>query len=210
MTPDEAREFWDGRYGDESYLFGEQPSAFLARQADRLRPGQTALAVADGEGRNGVWLARQGLTVTTTDLSPRALAKARALAERHGVSIDARLADLETWDWPAAAFDVVVGVFIQFAPPHQRDRLFGRMKQALKPGGLLLLEGYRPEQLAYGTGGPGQVENLYTETLLRDAFGDLEEISLLSYDAEIAEGSGHVGLSALIDLVARKPGPAAA
>jgi SAM-dependent methyltransferase len=210
MTPDEAREFWDGRYGDESYLFGEQPSAFLARQADRLRPGQTALAVADGEGRNGVWLARQGLTVTTTDLSPRALAKARALAERHGVSIDARLADLETWDWPAEAFDVVVGVFIQFAPPHQRDRLFGRMKQALKPGGLLLLEGYRPEQLAYGTGGPGQVENLYTETLLRDAFGDLEEISLLSYDAEIAEGSGHVGLSALIDLVARKPGPAAA
>mgnify|MGYP001355664932 FL=1 len=210
MTPDEARAFWDGRYGDESYLFGEQPNAFLARQADRLRPGQTALAVADGEGRNGVWLARQGLTVTTTDLSPRALAKARALAERHGVSIDARLADLETWDWPAEAFDVVVGVFIQFAPPHQRDRLFGRMKQALKPGGLLLLEGYRPEQLAYGTGGPGQVENLYTETLLRDAFGDLEEISLLSYDAEIAEGSGHVGLSALIDLVARKPGPAAA
>lgn len=210
MTPEQAREFWDGRYGDESYLFGEQPNAFLARQADRLRPGQTALAVADGEGRNGVWLARQGLTVTTTDLSPRALAKARALAERHGVSIDARLADLETWDWPSGAFDVVVGVFIQFAPPHQRDRLFGRMKQALKPGGLLLLEGYRPEQLAYGTGGPGQVENLYTETLLRDAFGDLEEISLLSYDAEIAEGSGHVGLSALIDLVARKPASAAA
>lgn len=210
MTSDEAREFWDGRYGDESYLFGEQPSAFLARQADRLRPGQTALAVADGEGRNGVWLARQGLTVTTTDLSPRALAKARALAERHGVSIDARLADLETWDWPAEAFDVVVGVFIQFAPPDMRDRLFARMKQALKPGGLLLLEGYRPEQLAYGTGGPGQVENLYTEPLLRDAFGDLEEISLVSYDAEIAEGSGHVGLSALIDLVARKPGPATA
>ena len=210
MTPDEARAFWDGRYGDETYLFGEQPSAFLTRQADRLRPGQTALAVADGEGRNGVWLARQGLTVTTTDLSPRALAKARALAERHGVSIDARLADLETWDWPSEAFDVVVGVFIQFAPPHQRDRLFGRMKQALRPGGLLLLEGYRPEQLAYGTGGPGQVENLYTETLLRDAFGDLEEISLLSYDAEIAEGSGHVGLSALIDLVARKPASAAA
>jgi len=210
MTPDEARAFWDGRYGDESYLFGEQPNAFLARQADRLRPGQTALAVADGEGRNGVWLARQGLTVTTTDLSPRALAKARALAERHGVSIDARLADLETWDWPSEAFDVVVGVFIQFAPPRQRDRLFDRMKQALKPGGLLLLEGYRPEQLAYGTGGPGQVENLYTETLLRDAFGDLEEISLLSYDAEIKEGSGHVGLSALIDLVARKPASAAA
>ena len=209
MTADEACAFWDGRYGDETYLFGEQPNAFLERQADQLRPGMTALAVADGEGRNGVWLARRGLTVTTTDLSPRAVAKARALAERHGVAIDARLADLETWDWPVEAFDVVVGVFIQFAPPGVRDRLFARMKQALKPGGLLLIEGYRPKQLAYGTGGPGQVENLYTEALLRDAFGDMEAISLASYDAEIAEGSGHVGLSALIDLVARKPGPTA-
>lgn len=209
MTADEARAFWDGRYGDETYLFGEQPNAFLERQADQLRPGMTALAVADGEGRNGVWLARRGLTVTTTDLSPRAVAKARALAERHGVAIDARLADLETWDWPVEAFDMVVGVFIQFAQPGVRDGLFARMKQALKPGGLLLIEGYRPEQLAYGTGGPGQVENLYTEALLRDAFGDMEAISLASYDAEIAEGSGHVGLSALIDLVARKPGPAA-
>lgn len=205
MTPDEARAFWDGRYGGESYLFGEQPNAFLARQADRLRPGMSALAVADGEGRNGVWLARQGLKVTSTDIALRAVAKARALAARHGVEVDARLADLETWNWPVKAFDVVVGVFIQFAPPDMRDRLFERMKQALKPGGLLLLEGYRPEQLAYGTGGPSQVENLYTEALLRDAFADMEVVSLASYDAEIAEGSGHVGPSALIDLVATKP-----
>jgi SAM-dependent methyltransferase len=136
------------------------------------------------------------------------VAKARALAARHGVEVDARLADLETWDWPVEAFDVVVGVFLQFAPPDMRDRLFERMKQALKPGGLLLLEGYRPEQLAYGTGGPGQVENLYTEALLRDAFADMEVVSLAGYDAEIAEGSGHVGPSALIDLVVRKPAAA--
>lgn len=209
MTPEQARAFWDGRYGDESYLFGERPNAFLERQADRLRPGMTALAVADGEGRNGVWLARRGLAVTSTDISPRAVAKARALAARHGVEVDARLADLDAWDWPVEAFDVVVGVFVQFTPPDMRDRLFVRMKQALKPGGLLLLEGYRPEQLAYGTGGPAQVENLYTEALLRDAFADMEVVSLDSYDAEIAEGSGHVGLSALIDLVAIKPEPAA-
>ena len=209
MTPEQARAFWDGRYGDESYLFGERPNAFLERQADRLRPGLTALAVADGEGRNGVWLARQGLAVTSTDISPRAVAKARALAARHGVEVDARLADPDAWDWPVEAFDVVVGVFVQFAPPDMRDRLFARMKQALKPGGQLLLEGYRPEQLAYGTGGPAQVENLYTEALLRDAFADMEVVSLVSYDAAIVEGSGHVGLSALIDLVAVKPDPAA-
>lgn len=210
MTPDEARAFWDGRYDDASYLFGERPNAFLERQADRLRPGMTVLAVADGEGRNGVWLARQGLKVTSTDISPKAVAKARALAARHGVEVDARVADLDRWDWPVAAFDVVVGIFVQFAPPDMRDRLFARMKQALKPGGLLLLEGYRPEQLGYGTGGPGQVENLYTEVLLRDAFADMEGVEVSSYDAEIVEGAGHVGLSALIDLVAVKPGRGAA
>ncbi|MFT4913014.1 MAG: SAM-dependent methyltransferase [Brevundimonas sp.] len=209
MTPEQARAFWDSRYGDESYLFGERPNAFLERQADRLRPGMTVLAVADGEGRNGVWLARQGLTVTSTDISPKAVAKARALAARHGVEIDAQLADLDAWDWPVGAFDVVVGVFVQFAPPAMRDRLFARMKQALKPGGLLLLEGYRPEQLAYGTGGPGQVENLYTEALLRDAFADMTGVELASYDAGITEGAGHSGLSALIDLVAIRPEPAA-
>jgi len=205
MTPEQARAFWDGRYGDESYLFGERPNAFLERQADRLQPGMTVLAVADGEGRNGVWLARQGLKVTSTDISPKAVAKAWALAARHGVEVDAQLADLEAWDWPVEAFDVVVGVFIQFAPPAMRDRLFTRMKQALKPGGLLLLEGYRPEQLAYGTGGPGQVENLYTEALLREAFSDMAVVELASYDAGITEGSGHSGLSALIDLVAIRP-----
>ena len=210
MTPEQARAFWDGRYGDPSYLFGEGPNAFLERQADRLRPGMTVLAVADGEGRNGVWLARQGLTVTSTDISPKAVAKARALAARHGVEIDAQLADLDTWDWPVGTFDVVVGIFVQFAPPAMRDRLFARMKQALKPGGLLLLEGYRPEQLAFGTGGPGQAENLYTEALLRDAFADMTGVELVSYDAGITEGAGHSGLSALIDLVAIRPEPAAA
>lgn len=205
MDDADAREFWNSRYDREDYLFGEAPNAFLTAQAHRLTPGASALAVADGEGRNGVWLAEQGLAVTTTDIAPRAVEKARALAARRGVALDARLVDLETWDWPVEAFDVVVGVFIQFAPPAMRDRLFSRMKAALKPGGLFLLQGYRPEQLAYGTGGPGQAENLYTETQLRDAFADFDILSLEAYDAEVAEGDGHNGRSALIDLVARRP-----
>ena len=116
------------------------------------------------------------------------------------------LVDLSAWVFPAAAFDVVAAIFIQFAGPDLRARLFAGMKQALLPGGLLLLEGYRPEQLGYGTGGPPLIENLYTEAMLRDAFGDLEILELSAQDAVIEEGTAHRGMSALIDLVARKPG----
>jgi hypothetical protein len=100
---------------------------------------------------------------------------------------------------------VVAGIFFQFAGPELRARIFRNVKAALKPGGLVLVEGYGPKQLDYKTGGPGVLENLYTEALLRDAFADFEILELRSYDAEIAEGEGHKGMSALVDLVARKP-----
>ncbi|MDP3403704.1 MAG: class I SAM-dependent methyltransferase [Brevundimonas sp.] len=205
MDADAARQFWNSRYDRPDYLFGEAPNAFLASQSGRLTPGLTALVIADGEGRNGVWLAERGLTVTTTDIAPRAVEKALALAARRGVSLAARVTDLDQWDWPEAAFDLVVAIFIQFAAPDARDRLFARMKAALKPGGLILLQGYRPQQIAYGTGGPPQVENLYTESLLRDAFADFDIVHLGSHDSDISEGAGHAGRSALIDLVARRP-----
>lgn len=197
--------FWDERYAGEDYLFGEEPNAFLARQKPLLPSNGRALAVADGEGRNGVWLARQGLTVTSIDSSAVAQEKARRLAARHSVALDIVLADLENWDWPAAGYEVVVGIFFQFAPPDLRDRLFARMRAALVPGGLLLIEGYGPGQLAYNTGGPRQLDQLYTEELLRTAFSDFDILRLESYDAELEEGSRHVGPSALVDLVARKP-----
>ena len=197
--------FWDERYQGEAYLFGEAPNAFLARQAERLRPGMSALAVADGEGRNGVWLAEQGLDVLSVDGSSIAQDKARRLAARRGVELALEAADLTTWAWPVERFDLVAAIFIQFAGPDLRAQLFEKMKSALKPGGLLLLEGYRPEQIAYGTGGPRAEENLYTEALLAEAFSDFEILSLQAYDATIEEGAGHSGPSALIDLVARRP-----
>lgn len=196
---------WDERYAGEDYLFGEVPNAFLARQAARLKAGQRALAVADGEGRNGVWLAEQGLKVHAVDSSSVAQEKARRLAARRHVEVEFELADLLAWPFPEAAYDVVVAIFIQFTGPAERTRMFEGMKRALRPGGLLLLEGYRPEQLAYGTGGPSQLENLYTEALLREAFADFEIETLSVYDAELNEGARHRGMSAVIDLVARKP-----
>lgn len=197
---------WNERYAGEEFLFGTAPNAFLAAQRARLPAHGRALAVADGEGRNGVWLAEQGLDVLAVDASDVGLAKSRRLAAARGVTLAWELADLATWEFGHERFDVIAAIFIQFADPALRARLFAGMAAALKPGGVLLLEGYRPEQLDYRTGGPSELANLYTEPMLREAFAALRIEHLASYDAALDEGAGHRGMSALIDMVARKPG----
>ena len=199
-----AQARWNARFAEPGYLFGTVPNRFLASQAQRLHAGQRALAIADGEGRNGVWLATQGLDVTAVDFSPVALAKARVLAEGAGVSLTALEADIGAWTWPEAAFDVVAAIFIQFAAPELRAAIFRGIHTTLRPGGLVMLQGYRPEQLAYGTGGPPHAENMYTAALLRSAFADMDILHLAEHDSPLAEGNGHAGMSALVDLVARK------
>lgn len=196
---------WDERYGGADYLFGTEPNRFLTEQSERLQPGASALAVADGEGRNSVYMARQGLRVTAMDSSRVGLAKARRLAERRGVDVNFVEADLADWKWTPGAYDLVVAIFIQFAEPAFRAELFDGMQRTLKPGGILLLHGYTPRQIEYGTGGPPQVEHLYTPEMLAEAFSGMEILTLRDYEARLAEGSGHAGRSALIDLVARKP-----
>jgi protein-L-isoaspartate O-methyltransferase len=196
---------WNERFAAEDYVFGKAPNAFLASQAARLRKGMRALAVADGEGRNGVWLAEQGLDVVSVDSSSVALAKAQRLAAERGVKITTINADLETWDWSGGPYDLIAAIFIQFAAPALRTKLFARMKASLAPGGILILQGYRPEQLTYRTGGPPIAENMYTAAMLGAAFGDIEILHLLEHDSVIEEGRGHSGMSALVDFVARKP-----
>lgn len=197
-------ERWQDRFAGEDYRFGTEPNLFLKSQAHRLRKGQTALSIADGEGRNGVFLAEQGLDVLSLDFSPNGQAKARKLAAARGVPIRTEQADVITWNYPPEAFDVVVAIFFQFATPAERAKIFAGIKRTLKPGGLLLLEGYGPKQLDYKTGGPGKLENLYTREILEAAFGDFASCDIREYDAEIHEGAGHGGMSALIDLVAVK------
>jgi len=197
-------ERWESRFAVPEYVFGKAPNAFLKSKAHLLKRGQKALAFADGEGRNGVFLAEQGLDVLSLDFSPNAVAKAKALAKERGVSLRIEKANIFTWDWPPAAFDVVVGIFFQFASPDQRTKLFVNIKKTLKPGGLLLIEGYRPEQVDLKTGGPPQRENMYTTKMLQEAFGDFAELDIKEHDSVVDEGSGHKGLSALIDLVGRK------
>jgi cyclopropane fatty-acyl-phospholipid synthase-like methyltransferase len=195
---------WDERFAQEGYLFGTEPNDFLVSQRQLLKPGMSCLALADGEGRNGVWLAQQGLHVLSVEASAVALEKAQKLARRRGVSVEFEQADLAHWHWGESRFDVVAAIFIQFAPPALREQMFAGIKRCLKPGGLLLLQGYTPRQLEYKTGGPPVAENLYTEALLRKAFGDMEWQHFAEHDKVISEGEGHSGMSALMDLVARK------
>jgi SAM-dependent methyltransferase len=195
---------WQERYATDEYRFGTAPNVFLASQAKLLPKSGKALAVADGEGRNGVFLAEHGLDVLSLDFSPNAQATARKLAAARGVTISVEQADVINWSYPPDAFDVVAAIFFQFAAPPDRDRIFAGIKRTLKRGGLLLLEGYGPKQLEYKTGGPGILENLYTREILEAAFGDFALLDIREYDAELHEGAGHGGMSALVDLVAVK------
>lgn len=199
------RDFWNERFAAEAYVFGTAPSVFLQENAPVIPPGSRVLVPADGEGRNSVFLAQQGHTVVATDIAEEGIAKARKLADKAGASVDFQLLDLQGWDWPEAAFDAIVGIFIQFAPPAFRDEIFAGMKRAVRPGGVVLLHGYTPKQLEFRTGGPPNLDHLYTDALLRDAFDGWEILRLESYERDLDEGAGHSGRSALVDLVARRP-----
>ncbi|MBV7378212.1 SAM-dependent methyltransferase [Maritimibacter dapengensis] len=197
---------WNQRFDTDEYIFGKTPSQFLVSHEGLFAPGLTALAIADGEGRNSVWLAEQGLDVTAMEGSPNAIAKARKLAEERGVDVSFREADIFTYDWDTTNYDFVIGVFFQFMGPDAREDVFAGMKRATKPSGRVLIHGYTPKQLEYGTGGPKAIENLYTEEMLAKAFAGWKIERLESYETELDEGAGHAGMSAVIDLVAQKPG----
>ncbi len=198
------QEMWNKRFSTLEYVFGEEPNAFLVSQAARLGKGH-ALALADGEGRNSVWLARQGFTVDAFDFSPPAVEKAKALAVKHQVSLNFTCSDWQSFDWPTAHYDLVAGIFFQFATPEERAELFEKIKQSLKPGGVLVIQGYGKNQLAFKTGGPDKLEHLYDEDLLRQAFAGFEVQVCETYETSITEGAGHSGMSALVGFVARKP-----
>lgn len=201
----QAEQTWDGRFSGPDFLFGTEANAYLAQHRSLLVAGKAALAVADGEGRNSVWLARQGLHVDAFDISSVGVAKAARLAREHDVTVDLRVADCDDWKWRPAAYDFVAAIFVQFAGPAMRRRMFAGMIDTLKPGGFLIIQGYTPKQLDFKTGGPGLLDHLYTTSMMCDAFASLDIIELREYETELAEGAQHVGRSALLGMVARKP-----
>jgi cyclopropane fatty-acyl-phospholipid synthase-like methyltransferase len=201
---DDARAFWDERFAAPEYIFGREPNRFLVSQAALFRPGMQVLDVAAGEGRNAVWLAQRGCQVTAIDISPVAVEKARRLAAEAGVSAAFGVEDVRARDWAPDAFDAAITIFIQFAAPSERAALFEGMRRTLRAGGVLVMQGYTPKQLEYGTGGPKQADHLYTAALLREAFAGWDILHLAEHEDVLSEGSKHVGRSALIDLVARR------
>jgi SAM-dependent methyltransferase len=198
-------ERWETRYAVPEYAFGKDPNYFLASCKTLLPRSGRVLAIADGEGRNGVWLAEQGLDVLSIDFSPSAQKKARTLAAERHVNVAFQQVDVHTWDYPEAAFDVVVEIFTQFSSPAERALKWAGMRRALKPGGLLIIQGYTPKQLEYGTGGPKQAENLYTRSMLEDDFRGYRDLNIVEEEREIYEGTSHSGMSAVINFTARKP-----
>ena len=196
---------WNRRFSESGYLFGTEPNGWLVRHADLWEAGHRVLSVADGEGRNSVWLAQRGLTVDAFDVSEVGVRKARDFARITGVKVNFAVADIAELRWPPNIYDGVAAIFFQFAEPELRTRIFEGIVRCLKPGGTLVLQGYTPRQLEYRTGGPPLASHLYTPELLRESFAGMEIIELREYEADLAEGTGHKGRSALIGMVARKP-----
>lgn len=195
---------WDARYAATAWLFGDQPNLYLRAQGFRLRPGQRALAIGDGEGRNGVWLAAQGLLVTALDWSATGLARAASLATARGVALDCVTADLTRWDWPESRFDLIAWIFTHL-PSAERALVAAAACRALVPGGLLVLEGFCPAQQGRRSGGPKDADLLWTRDAAEAAFAPLELLECTEGAVRLDEGPRHQGLAEVVRGIWRRP-----
>jgi SAM-dependent methyltransferase len=192
---------WDERYSIPQYVYGTEPNDFLAEQAGSLRG--PVLSIGEGEGRNAVYLASLGLDVLGVDGSAVGLAKARALADRKGVSIRTLVADLAQFEPEPGRYDAVVSIFAHL-PSGLRGKLYPLLERALKPGGLLVLEAYTPAQLAYESGGPKDEDWLMNSVKIKTEFPNLEPVILRERERDVLEGNFHFGRSAVVQFVGRK------
>jgi SAM-dependent methyltransferase len=195
---------WNERYSAAEYVYGTEPNDFLAATATRIPPGRV-LSIADGEGRNGVFLATLGYDVTTVDSSTVGLAKAQGLAASRGVSITTIAADLAEFVIAPDSWEGIVSIFCHL-PPLLRQRVHQQVVRGLIPGGLYVLESYAGQQFGRGTGGPSSAELLQTLDALRAELAGLELLHAVEIERDIREGSHHDGLSAVVQVIARRPG----
>ena len=201
-NPSKAQK-WNDRYLGNSYFYGTEPNDYLVQSTAQLPLG-TALCLADGEGRNAVWLARQGWVTSSVDFSVHGVDKARQLADKYGVSLDAQVDDLETYEIAPNTFDLIVSIFAH-TPSHVRKRIHQQVGDSLKPGGVFVLEGYTPAQLSKNTGGPKDAASMPTAKELRIELDGLIFEQIEELDREILEGAGHTGMASVVQVIARKP-----
>ncbi|MFO0745385.1 MAG: class I SAM-dependent methyltransferase [Myxococcota bacterium] len=194
---------WDERYGQGGFIYGDQPNDFLAEVAGHIPPGPV-LALAEGQGRNAVWLAERGHAVTAVDLSPVGLAKAQELAAARGVTLTTIVADLADFDLGVDAWSGITSIWCHL-PSALRARVHAAVVRALKPGGVLVLEAYTPAQIAHGTGGPKDPDMLPTADALRAELIGLDLEILVERERDVEEGAFHGGRSAVVQCLARRP-----
>ena len=194
---------WNERYNTKEYAYGTEPNTFLAANFAHLPKGRV-LSLAEGEGRNAVFLAQQGYAVTAVDGSQVGLDKAQALADARGVAVELVCADLADFELGVNAWDAIVSIFCPL-PPAIRQALYRNVLAALKPGGVFLLEAYTPEQIKHGTGGGKSVELMQTAASLRAELPGLDFVHLVELEREVVEGTFHTGLGAVVQAIGIKP-----
>lgn len=195
---------WNDRYASEDYVFGTKPNDFLKSIAGQVPAESKTLCLADGEGRNGVFLASLGHSVTSIDMSDVGLQKAEQLAEKHNVSLTTIQADLTEYELGEEKWDCIVSIFFHI-PTKLQDLIYPRILKSLKPGGYLIIESYTPRQLEFGTGGPPVADYMLTMDLVKSAFGACSFLHAEELDREVVEGIGHTGQAAVLQLLAQKP-----
>lgn len=203
-APGTPRQRWEQRYGADEYVFGTEPNDFLREHVGDLPPGRV-LCLAEGEGRNAVFLAGAGFEVAGIDLTEAGVAKTRRLAASRGVVVDARQGDLADADLGTACWQAIVSIFAH-TPPAVRRRVHRSVVEALAPGGVLLLEAYTPDQIGRGTGGPPTPDLTPTLVQLRDELAGLELLHAVELVRPVLEGPGHTGPGAVVQVIARKAG----
>ena len=197
------KQFWNDRYNQSDYVYGELPNAFLQEQLSEIVPGRLLLP-GEGEGRNAVWAQKAGWKVTAIDFSDIAREKALALARRQGLpGLDYQVGDILEYAYPAHAFDAIALIFIHL-DQLQRPVFHRRLVQALKPGGLMIVEAFTPNQLKLDSGGPQNPLMLYTADNLRSDFDQLSIISLGEQTVLLSEGAYHAGQAAVVRMLGRK------
>ncbi|KAA3615318.1 MAG: class I SAM-dependent methyltransferase [Calditrichaeota bacterium] len=194
---------WDKRYNTEEYVYGKHPNRFLVRHVDRLPKGKV-LCLAEGEGRNAVYLAEQGLSVVAVDSSVVGLKKAQKLAASRDVEIKTVVADLADFTIEPESWDAIISIFCHL-PAGLRKKLHKKCVAGLRPGGIFLLQAYTPDQLHYGTGGPPVIELLISLAELEQELNGLIFEEARETVCEIKDGKLHDGQSAVVQIVAAKP-----
>lgn len=197
------KSMWDKRYSEEGFAYGEGPNDFLAKHYSRIKPNGNVLCIAEGEGRNALFLARKGFKVTAVDFSEVGMSKAKKIAEKENLPLETIVSDLEVFDLGEAKWDAVISIFAHL-PPTIRKIVHGRIETSLKDGGLLILEAYRPEQLELGTGGPPKRDMMMNLEILRMEIPHLKPELQQEMERNIHEGKYHNGLSAVVQYIGKK------